>query len=64
VTTWDIPDRTRVSYLSNIYESMNHERPPVRALNEGRKSLFRDALIGVDMDDPSLWGGLQLFGMP
>jgi hypothetical protein len=64
VSTWDTPDRTRVRYLSNVYDSMNQERPPVRALSEGRQSLFRDSLTGVDLDDPSLWGGLLLFGMP
>ena len=36
----------------------------VRALSEGRNALFRDALMGVDLDDPALWGGLTLFGKP
>jgi CHAT domain-containing protein len=64
VSGWFVPDRTRVKYLSNIFDSMNQERPPVRAMSEGRNALFRDALMGIDLDDPSLWGGLTLFGKP
>lgn len=64
VSGWFVPDRTRVKYLSNIFDSMNQERPPVRAMSEGRNALFRDALMGVDLDDPALWGGLTLFGKP
>ena len=64
VAGWDVHERTRVRYLGNIYDSMNQERPPVRALSEGRNRLFGDALSGVDLDDPALWGGLTLFGKP
>ena len=64
VTSWDMDDATRVRYLGNIYDSMNQERPPVRAMSEGRNRLFSDALTGVDLDDPALWGGLTLFGKP
>ena len=31
VSTWDVHERTRVRFLGNIYDSMNQERPPVRA---------------------------------
>ena len=61
---WDVHDRTRVRYIGNIYDSMNQERPPVRAMSEGRNRLFSDSLTGVDLDDPALWGGLILFGKP
>ena len=64
VASWDVHERTRVRYLGNIYDSMNQERPPVRALSEGRNRLFGDALSGLDLDDPALWGGLTLFGKP
>ena len=64
VSTWDVHERTRVRFLGNIYDSMNQERPPVRALSEGRNRLFGDALSGIDLDDPALWGGLTLFGKP
>ncbi len=64
VAVWDIPDRARVNYLSSIYDSMNQERPPARAVAEGRRTLLKDALMGDDNDDPSLWGGLLLFGKP
>jgi len=64
VAAWDVPDRARVKLLSGIYDSMNQERPPARAMAEGRRGLFKDLMIGVDNDDPSLWGGLLLFGNP
>jgi len=64
VTAWDVPDGARVRYLSAVYESMNQERPPPRALFEGRRKLLKDMLMGEDKDDPSLWGGFLLFGRP
>ena len=64
VSTWPVPDKTRVKFLANFYDSMAQERPPIRALSEGRQALFRDSLTGVDLDDPSIWGGLTLFGKP
>jgi len=64
VTNWEMDDRTRVRYLGNIYDSMNQERPPVRAMSEGRNRLFSDSLTGIDLDDPALWGGVTLFGKP
>ena len=64
VSNWAMDDATRVQYLGNIYDSMNQERPPVRAMSEGRNRLFSDALRGIDRDDPALWGGLTLFGKP
>ena len=64
ISGWEVDERTRVRYLGNVYDSMNQERPPVRALSEGRNRLFGDALTGVDLDDPALWGGLTLFGKP
>jgi hypothetical protein len=62
--TWDVPDGARVKYLSSMYDSMNQERPPPRALFEGRRALLKDTLMGEDKDDPSLWGGFLLFGRP
>jgi hypothetical protein len=64
ITAWPVPDAVRVRYLSAVYESMNHERPPPRALFEGRRNLLKDTLLGDDKDDPSLWGGFLLFGRP
>lgn len=64
VTTWDVPDVPRVNYFSAVYESMNQERPPPRAMFEGRRTLLKDTLMGEDKDDPSLWGGFLLFGRP
>jgi len=64
VAGWDVPDKVRVKYLANIYDSMNQERPPVRALSEGRNKLFNDSLMGIDLDDPALWGVFTLFGKP
>jgi hypothetical protein len=64
VMIWDVPDGARVKYLSSMYDSMNQERPPPRALFEGRRALLKDTLLGEDKDDPSLWGGFLLFGRP
>ena len=64
ISGWEVPDKVRVKYLANIYDSMNQERPPVRALSEGRNKLFNDSLMGVDLDDPALWGVFTLFGKP
>jgi hypothetical protein len=64
VAGWEVPDKVRVKYLANIYDSMNQERPPVRAMSEGRNKLFNDALMGIDLDDPALWGVFTLFGKP
>jgi hypothetical protein len=64
VVGWDILDRHRVRYLTNIYESMNQERPPVRALSEGRNRLISNGMSNIDMDDPAIWAGLTLFGKP
>jgi len=64
VVGWNIRDQHRVRYLTNIYESMNQERPPVRALSEGRNRLINDGMSNIDMDDPAIWAGLTLFGKP
>jgi hypothetical protein len=64
VVGWNIRDQHRVRYLTNIYESMNQERTPVRALSEGRNRLINDGMSNIDMDDPAIWAGLTLFGKP
>ena len=64
ISGWEVPDKVRVKYLANIYDSMNQERPPVRALSEGRNKLFNDSLMGVDLDDPACGVCSLLFGKP
>ena len=64
VTNWALPDRFRVRYLGNIYDSMNQERPPIRALSEGRNRMINDGMTSVNMDDPAIWGVFTLFGKP
>ena len=64
VTNWGLPDRFRVRYLGNIYDSMNQERPPIRAMSEGRNRMINDGMTSVNMDDPAMWGVFTLFGKP
>lgn len=64
VAGWEVPDRYRVRYLGNIYDSMNQERPPIRAMSEGRNRLINDGMSSTNLDDPAIWGVFTLFGKP
>ena len=64
VTNWQLPDRYRVRYLGNIYDSMNQERPPIRALSEGRNRMINDGMTSVKLDAPAVWGVFTLYGKP
>jgi CHAT domain-containing protein len=64
VTNWDLPDRFRVRYLGNIYDSMNQERPPIRAMSEGGNRMINDGMTSLNWDDPAVWGVFTLFGKP
>jgi len=61
---WPIEEAVQERFLDGYFAALNRDRPPARALNEARESLMRDALLGVDNDDPGLWGAMLLLSTP
>lgn len=64
VLSWDVHKDVLERMLDGFWSALNRDRPVARALAEARDSLMRDALLGEDLDDPSLWGSLVLFTTP
>jgi hypothetical protein len=61
---WPIEEAAQERFLDGYFAALNRDRPPARALNEARESLMRDALLGIDNDDPGLWGSMLLLSTP
>ncbi|MEC8422964.1 MAG: CHAT domain-containing protein, partial [Myxococcota bacterium] len=64
VMAWPIEEAAQERFFDGYFAALNRDRPPARALNEARESLMRDALLGVDNDDPGLWGSMLLLSTP
>lgn len=64
VLGWDVDEAAQDRFFDGFFAAVNRDRPPARALGEARQSLQRDALLGVDNDDPGLWGAMLLFSTP
>ncbi len=64
VLGWDIDEAAQERFFDGYFAAINRDRPAARALGEARESLMRDALMGIDNDDPGLWGSVLLFSAP
>ena len=64
VSGWALPDQIQERYVDGFYDAFNRDRPPARALAEGRQGLLADPVVGASAHDPSLWGAMMLFGLP
>ena len=64
VAMWNPPQMVRRRYLTSVYDSLNRDRTPGRALAEARESLVADASRSADQTDPSYWGAYLLVGEP
>ncbi len=64
VAVWNPPQAVRSRYLTAVYDALNRDRAPGRALAEARESLLNDMSRGGDQTDPSYWGAYLLFGAP
>jgi len=64
VAMWNPPPILRSRYLTSVYDALNRERAPARALAEARESLV--ATLGSDggQADPSYWGAFLYVGAP
>jgi CHAT domain-containing protein len=62
---WDVPPILRSRYLTSVYDALNRERSPARALAEARESLQTADLTGEShQNDPSYWGAFLYIGAP
>lgn len=64
VMAWKVDAAVQERFFDGYFSALNRDRPPARALIDARDSLMRDALIGVDLDDPGIWGTALLFSSP
>ena len=64
IMAWPVEEAAQERFFDGYFAALNRDRPPARALNEARESLMRDALLGVDNDDPGLWGSMLLLSNP
>jgi len=65
VAMWDVPPILRTRYLTSVYDALNREHAPARALAEARETLLAADLAGEShQNDPSYWGAFLYLGAP
>ncbi len=64
VAMWNPPPILRSRYLTSVYDALNRERAPARALAEARETLVNTLGSGGEQADPSYWGAFLYFGAP
>jgi hypothetical protein len=64
VAMWTPPLQTQARYVTRLFDALNRDRSPARALSEARDALGTETSQDVASPDPSIWGGMVLFGPP
>jgi hypothetical protein len=63
VAMWPPRAGLRTKWFMSLYDSLNRERSPTRALSEARETLVGDRGDTTNLD-PAVWGSLVVFGAP
>lgn len=64
VAMWNPPPILRSRYLTSVYDALNRERAPARALAEARETLVNTLGADGGQADPSYWGAFLYVGAP
>ncbi len=64
VAMWNPPPILRSRYLTSVYDALNRERTPARALAEARETLVNTLGADGGQADPSYWGAFLYIGAP
>ncbi len=64
VAMWNPPPILRSRYLTSVYDALNRERAPARALAEARETLVNTLGADGGQADPSYWGAFLYIGAP
>jgi len=64
VAMWNPPPILRSRYLTSVYDALNRDRAPARALAEARETLVNTLGADGGQADPSYWGAFLYVGAP